>query len=60
MKINDLIKENYKFLDNNDIKLYSYIIQEKTDFVEKTLKEFSKQSKFSESAIVSFAKKNRT
>ncbi len=57
MKINDLIKENYKFLDKNDIRLYSYIMQEKSDFVEDTLKEFSKKSKFSESAIVNFAKK---
>lgn len=42
MKINDLIKENYKLLDKNDIKLYSYIIQEKTDFVEKISKNFQK------------------
>lgn len=57
MKINDLIRDNYNKLDKNDINLYSYIMQEKTDFVEKTLKEFSKKSKFSESSIVNFAKK---
>lgn len=57
MKVNDLIKENYDTLDKNDIKLYSYIMQEKTDFIEKNLKEFSKKSKFNESSIVNFAKK---
>lgn len=57
MKINDLIRDKYNKLDKNDINLYSYIMQEKTDFVEKTLKEFSKKSKFSESSIVNFAKK---
>lgn len=57
MKVNDLIKENYDTLDKKDIKLYSYIMQEKTDFIEKNLKEFSKKSKFNESSIVNFAKK---
>lgn len=57
MKVNDLIKENYDTLDKNDIKLYSYIMQEKKDFIEKNLKEFSKKSKFNESSIVNFAKK---
>ncbi|MDU2201759.1 MAG: RpiR family transcriptional regulator, partial [Anaerococcus hydrogenalis] len=54
MKINDLIRDNYNKLDKNDINLYSYIMQEKTDFVEKTLKEFSKKLNFSESSIVNF------
>ena len=57
MKINDLIRDNYNKLDKNDINLYSYIMQEKTDFVEKTLKEFSEKSNFSQSSIVNFAKK---
>ncbi|MSS78288.1 MurR/RpiR family transcriptional regulator [Anaerococcus sp. AGMB00486] len=57
MKVSDLVKESYENLDSKDIELFSYITQNKDDFVEKNLKDFSKNTKFSTSSIVNLAKK---
>lgn len=57
MKLSDLVKDFYENLDKKDIELYSYITQNKDDFINKKLKDFANDSEFSETAIVNFAKK---
>lgn len=57
MKLSDLVKDSYESLDRKDIELYSYITQNKDDFVSKNLKDFAKETEFSETSIVNFSKK---
>lgn len=57
MKVSELIKEKYDKLDRNDIGIFSFIMQNKKDFVDKNLKDFANMTDFSQTAIVNFAKK---
>lgn len=57
MVLTELVTENYDKLNKNDLKIYSYIMLNKNNFIEVNINQLAEILELSASSIVGFAKK---